>query len=96
MTTESRHLGWLTRCLGVAVAVGLFSGSAVAHAAHGGLHTLEGQLSVAVLGLAGVALLTGALQLYAEDAVSVRGAGIGATLGGSLLLSAALLVWPVV
>ncbi|MEZ3115258.1 hypothetical protein RYH80_04895 [Halobaculum sp. MBLA0147] len=70
--------------------------AASAHAGHGALHTTAGVVSVATLGLAGLAVCLGVARLYTTDALSVRGAGVGVSLGGLLLVSAALLVWPVI
>jgi hypothetical protein len=84
---------WLVAAVAL---LGWTAGSAVAHPGHGALHTTEGQVSVALLSIVGLGFLAGSGQLYAEGAVSRRGAALGGVLGGTVLAAAALLVWPVV
>jgi hypothetical protein len=86
----------ITPFTSLALTVLLFAEPAHAHAGHGALHTTAGQISVAVLGLGGLAVLAGVGRLYTDDAVTIRGASVGTVLGGTLLASAVLLVWPVV
>ncbi len=74
----------------------VWASRAVAHTGHGAVHTVGGWASVALLGLAGAAVLSGVGRLYTTDAVSGWGAGVGATIGLALLVTAGLLVWPVV
>lgn len=78
------------------LAVVASTGRAVAHTGHGMVHTVGGWASVALLGLAGAAVLWGVGRLYASDAVSVIGAGVGATIGLACLAAAGLLAWPAV
>ena len=80
----------------LATAVATQTSGVIAHTRHGTVHTAEGWVSVALLGLAGVAVLAGVGRLYTTDAVSVWGATAGGTIGLVLLVAAGLLVWPVV
>ncbi|ERH14079.1 MAG: hypothetical protein J07HB67_00041 [halophilic archaeon J07HB67] len=76
--------------------VAAWASRAAAHTGHGTVHTVGGWGSVTLLGLAGVAVLWGVGRLYTSDAVSVVGAGVGATVGLACLVAAGLLVLPVV
>lgn len=85
-----------TSQLVTAATVAVWASRVVAHTGHGTVHTVGGWVSVALLGLAGAAVLSGVGRLYTTDAVSAWGASVGATIGLTLLVTAGLLVWPVV